>query len=161
MKNYIYDQTKSIDYIFTDPPFGDFIPYSEINQINEAWLGCITDSTDETIINGSQGKSLLRYRDLMQQVFSGMSRVLSDDGKCTLVFHSAKAEIWRAIVDSYKQVGFESENVSMLDKKQFTFKQTNSKVTVKGDPLILLTQDRQKYQQQSLLLSEPASLLNS
>ena len=130
---------KSVDYIFTDPPFGDFIPYSEINQINEAWLGCITDSTDETIINGSQGKSLLRYRDLMQQVFSGMSRVLSDDGKCTLVFHSAKAEIWRAIVDSYKQVGFESENVSMLDKKQFTFKQTNSKVTVKGDPLILLT----------------------
>ena len=132
-------EPKSIDYIFTDPPFGDFIPYSEINQINEAWLGCITDSTDETIINGSQGKSLLRYRDLMQQVFSGMSRVLSDDGKCTLVFHSAKAEIWRAIVDSYKQVGFESENVSMLDKKQFTFKQTNSKVTVKGDPLILLT----------------------
>lgn len=130
---------KSINYIFTDPPFGDFIPYSEINQINEAWLGCITDSTDETIINSSQGKSLLRYRDLMQQVFSGMSRVLSDDGKCTLVFHSAKAEIWRAIVDSYKQVGFESENVSMLDKKQFTFKQTNSKVTVKGDPLILLT----------------------
>lgn len=132
-------EPKSVNYIFTDPPFGDFIPYSEINQINEAWLGCITDSTDETIINGSQGKSLLRYRDLMQQVFSGMSRVLSDDGKCTLVFHSAKAEIWRAIVDSYKQVGFESENVSMLDKKQFTFKQTNSKVTVKGDPLILLT----------------------
>jgi len=132
-------EPKSVDYIFTDPPFGDFIPYSEINQINEAWLGIITDSTDETIINDSQGKSLLRYRDLMQQVFSGMSQVLSDDGKCTLVFHSAKAEIWRAIVDSYKQVGFESENVSMLDKKQFTFKQTNSNVTVKGDPLILLT----------------------
>ncbi|MBQ9648902.1 MAG: hypothetical protein IJV25_00640 [Prevotella sp.] len=137
-------EPKSVDYIFTDPPFGDFIPYSEINQINEAWLGIITDSTDETIINGSQGKSLLRYRDLMQQVFSGMSRVLSDDGKCTLVFHSAKAEIWRAIVDSYKQVGFESENVSMLDKKQFTFKQTNSNVTVKGDPLILLTKTHQE-----------------
>lgn len=137
-------EPKSVDYIFTDPPFGDFIPYSEINQINEAWLECITDSTDETIINGSQGKSLLRYRELMQQVFSGMSRVLSDDGKCTLVFHSAKAEIWRAIVDSYKQAGFESENVSMLDKKQFTFKQTNSKVTVKGDPLILLTKTQRE-----------------
>ena len=137
-------EPKSVDYIFTDPPFGDFIPYSEINQINEAWLGCITDSTDETIINGSQGKSLLQYRDLMQQVFSGMSRVLSDEGKCTLVFHSAKAEIWRAIVDSYKQVGLESENVSILDKKQFTFKQTNSNVTVKGDPLILLTKTHQE-----------------
>lgn len=136
-------EPKSVDYIFTDPPFGDFIPYSEINQINEAWLGHVTDSTDETIINGSQGKSLLRYCDLMQQVFCGMSRVLTDEGKCTLVFHSAKAEIWRAIVDSYKQVGLESENVSMLDKKQFTFKQTNSNVTVKGDPLILLTKTHQ------------------
>lgn len=136
---------QSVDYIFTDPPFGDFIPYSEINQINEAWLGCITDSTEETIINDSQGKSLSQYRDLMQQVFSGMSRVLTDEGKCTLVFHSAKAEIWRAIVDSYKQAGFESENVSMLDKKQFTFKQTNSKVTVKGDPLILLTKTHREH----------------
>ena len=137
-------ESKSVDYIFTDPPFGDFIPYSEINQINEAWLGHITDNTYETIINWSQDKPLLRYHELMQQVFSGMSRVLSDVGKCTLVFHSAKAEIWRAIVDSYKQVGFESENVSILDKKQFTFKQTNSKVTVKGDPLILLAKAHQE-----------------
>ena len=30
---------KTIDYLFTDPPFGDFIPYSEVNQINELWLG--------------------------------------------------------------------------------------------------------------------------
>lgn len=137
-------EPQSVDYIFTDPPFGDFIPYSEINQINEAWLGCITDSTDETIINESQSKSLLQYHELMQQVFSGMSRVLTDDGKCTLVFHSAKAEIWRTIVDSYKKAGFESENVSILDKKQFTFKQTNSKVTVKGDPLILLTKSHRE-----------------
>ena len=135
---------QSVDYIFTDPPFGDFIPYSEINQINEAWLGRITDSTDETIINDSQSKSLLQYHNLMHQVFSGMSRALADDGKCTLVFHSAKAEIWRAIVDSYKQAGFESENVSILDKKQFTFKQTNSNVTVKGDPLILLTKSHRE-----------------
>lgn len=25
----------SIDFVFTDPPFGDFIPYAEVNQINE------------------------------------------------------------------------------------------------------------------------------
>ena len=152
-------ESKSVDYIFTDPPFGDFIPYSEINQINEAWLGHITDNTYETIINWSQDKPLLRYHELMQQVFSGMSRVLSDVGKCTLVFHSAKAEIWRAIVDSYKQVGFESENVSILDKKQFTFKQTNSKVTVKGDPLILLAKTQRarslcKYQDDKSIANE-------
>ena len=26
----------SVDYVFTDPPFGNYIPYSEINQINES-----------------------------------------------------------------------------------------------------------------------------
>ena len=28
----------SISYVFTDPPFGDYIPYSEVNQLNELWL---------------------------------------------------------------------------------------------------------------------------
>ena len=29
----------SVDYVFTDPPFGGNIPYSEVNFISEAWLG--------------------------------------------------------------------------------------------------------------------------
>ena len=29
----------SVDYIFTDPPFGDNLSYSELNCIWEAWLG--------------------------------------------------------------------------------------------------------------------------
>ena len=33
---------ESIDYVFTDPPFGAYIPYSEINQVNELWLGQTT-----------------------------------------------------------------------------------------------------------------------
>jgi hypothetical protein len=37
----------SVDYVFTDPPFGDFIPYAEVNQINELWLGEPTNRADE------------------------------------------------------------------------------------------------------------------
>ena len=29
------ESNNSIDFVFTDPPFGDFIPYAEVNQINE------------------------------------------------------------------------------------------------------------------------------
>ena len=128
----------SINYIFTDPPFGDFIPYSEINQINEAWLGKLTDDTEEVIINHSQGKALNAYSELMNNVFGEMSRVLTPNGKCTLVFHSAKAEIWQTIIRAYKSSGFDVARASILDKVQKTFKQTNSSVTVKGDPIILL-----------------------
>lgn len=128
----------SIDYVFTDPPFGDFIPYSEINQINECWLGNITNNNEEVIINNSQGKSLNAYSDLMNKVFSEVQRVLKDNADCTLVFHSARAEIWRTIIKAYKTCGLSVELVSILDKVQKTFKQTNSNVTVKGDPIILL-----------------------
>lgn len=131
----------SIDYIFTDPPFGDFIPYSEINQINECWLGQVTNNKDEVIINNSQGKDLSAYANLMNTVFANMAEKLKSDGLCTLVFHSAKAEIWRSIIKSYKNAGLGVCCVSILDKVQKTFKQTNSNVTVKGDPIILLEED--------------------
>uniref|UniRef100_UPI004028FDC2 DNA methyltransferase n=1 Tax=Segatella hominis TaxID=2518605 RepID=UPI004028FDC2 len=131
-------ENSSIDYVFTDPPFGDFIPYSEINQINECWLGSVTNNSEEVIINNCQGKTIDSYSDLMNSVFSEIQRVLKENANCTLVFHSAKAEIWRTIIKAYKTSGLSVELVSILDKVQKTFKQTNSNVTVKGDPIILL-----------------------
>lgn len=131
----------TVDYIFTDPPFGDFIPYSEINQINEAWMGSVTDNAEEAIINPSQGKDIEEYSNLMTSVFGQISRIMKENASCTLVFHSAKSAIWRALVDAYTQSGLFSVKASILDKVQPSFKQTNSNVTVKGDPLILLKKD--------------------
>lgn len=130
---------KSVNYIFTDPPFGDFIPYSEINQLNELWLGEITDKKEEVIINESQKKDIIIYENLMNNVFSEISRVITDNGWCTVVFHSAKAEIWHALIRVFKNQSLFAYKAAILDKIQSSFKQTNSTVTVKGDPLILLT----------------------
>ena len=137
-------EDNTIDYVFTDPPFGDFIPYSEINQINEAWLGIVTDNTEEAIINPAQGKAIDEYSNLMTSVFAQISRKMKATASCTLVFHSAKSAIWRALVDAYKQSGLYSVKASILDKIQPSFKQTNSNVTVKGDPLILLKKNNEE-----------------
>src|SRR5712692_5211977 len=51
----------SVDYVFTDPPFGDYIPYAELNQINEAWLGKTTARKDEIIISNAQRKDTADY----------------------------------------------------------------------------------------------------
>lgn len=128
----------TIDYVFTDPPFGDFIPYSEINQINEAWLGTTTDISEEAIINEAQGKYLTEYSILISGVFRELAKCTKSHSMLTVAFHSAKAEIWRAIMTAYKKNGFFSKKASLLDKIQRTFKQTNSTISVKGDPLILL-----------------------
>jgi hypothetical protein len=41
----------SVDLVFTDPPFGANINYSEMNILWESWLGRFTDNTHEAIIN--------------------------------------------------------------------------------------------------------------
>lgn len=136
---------KSVDYVFTDPPFGDYIPYSEINQINEAWLGVTTDAQQEVVVNSAQNKDVVDYTDLMKQVFREIGKVLKDDGKLSLVFHSAKAEIWQALVSAFENNGFKVSLSSILDKVQGSFKQVTSSIKVQGDPLLLLTKsDRKK-----------------
>lgn len=132
----------SIDYVFTDPPFGDFIPYAEINQINEIWLGKTTDRKKEIIVSQAQGKSVERYGILMKNVLNEIARVLKQSGRVTLVFHSSKAEIWQALTEAYALAGFGVRATSILDKIQESFKQVVSTVSVKGDPLLLLEKRR-------------------
>lgn len=60
----------SIDYIFTDPPFGANIMYSELNFISESWLRLKTNTVDEAIQNKTQNKDVLDYGSLMQNAFS-------------------------------------------------------------------------------------------
>jgi hypothetical protein len=128
----------SIDYVFTDPPFGDYIPYAEINQLNEVWLGKLTDRDAEIIVSIAGGKDVSSYGDLMADVFGEVDRVLRPDGVATVVFHSAKAEVWRALTDAFAEADLAVMTTSVLDKTQASFKQVVSPVSVKGDPLILL-----------------------
>jgi hypothetical protein len=55
----------SIDYVFTDPPFGGNIMYSELNFLPESWLKVFTNNMSEAIVNRAQNKSLLEYQELM------------------------------------------------------------------------------------------------
>lgn len=130
---------KSVDYVFTDPPFGDFIPYAEVNQVNELWLGEPTNRTDEIIISLSQKKDVSRYQQMMTDVFSEMKRVLKDNAYATVVFHASKAAIWKALCTSYSDAGFFVTATTSLDKCQASFKQVVSSSSVQGDPLILLS----------------------
>jgi len=130
---------ESIDYVFTDPPFGGNIPYSEVNFINEAWLGRLTDASEETIVSPHQGKSVDDYEELLVRAFTETHRVLRRDGYATVAFHSASARVWNALRTACQQAGFGVANTSVLDKTQGSFKQVTTAGAVKGDPLILLS----------------------
>lgn len=131
----------TIDYVFTDPPFGDYIPYAEINQINEIWLRNTTDRTKEIIVSEAQKKGVDKYKKMMGNVFSEMWRVLKPEGTATIVFHSAHSGIWRALTSAYSDAGFSVKATSVLDKIQDSFKQVVSDISVKGDPLLFLVKE--------------------
>lgn len=128
----------SIDYVFTDPPFGANIPYAELSFINEAWLKTFTDRTDEAIVSPDQGKAIDEYRELLTRSFSEARRILKPSGKATMVFHSASAEVWNALQRAYQDAGFDVEYAGVLDKKQGSFKQVTTEGAVRGDPVLLL-----------------------
>jgi len=135
----LLEPSETVDYIFTDPPFADFIPYAEINQINDLWLGRRTDDTQEAVMSVAQGKSLDDYGRLMSEVFAEAARVLKPNGIATVVFHAGKASVWSTLQRAYRAAGLEVAATNVLDKLQASFKQVVSAVTVKGDPLLLLT----------------------
>ena len=136
------EERGSIDYTFTDPPFGDFIPYAEVNQINELWLGRTTDRNDEAIVSPSQGKGIDDYGNMLESSLREAARVLKDDGLMTLVFHSSKAEIWQVMAKAIKAAGLTVRATSHLAKVQDSFKQVVSSSSVKNDSLILLSKDK-------------------
>lgn len=129
----------SVDYVFTDPPFGGNIPYAEVNQINELWLGDLTNRAKEVIVSKAQGKDICDYERLMESVFLEIARVLKPNGLATVVFHSAQPSVWQALTTAYNSAGFCVRSTNILDKLQESFKQVVSNVSVKGDPLLLLS----------------------
>ena len=128
----------SIDYVFTDPPFGGNIPYAEVNFINEVWLGQYTDRTDEVIVSNHQNKTAVEYEELLARALAEVKRILKPDAKATLVFHSASAEVWSALQSAYTSAGFGVVHASVLNKTQESFKQVTTARAVKGDPVLLL-----------------------
>ncbi len=87
----------SVDYIFTDPPFGGNINYWEMNFLWESWLRVRTVTDEEAIVNAVQRKGTPEYQSLLTMAFREMRRVLKDQAWMTIVFHNSSAEVWRAL----------------------------------------------------------------
>ena len=138
----------SIDYIFTDPPFGANINYSEMNYIWESWLGVKTNTVQEAIMNRAQHKTLLEYQQLMTDAFTEFYRVLKPGRWMTVEFHNSLNAVWNAIQEGLQRAGFIIADVRTLDKKQGTFKQMTSTGAVKQDLVISAYKPRDAFKRE-------------
>jgi DNA modification methylase len=126
----------SIDYIFTDPPFGANLNYSELNFLWESWLKVVTNNKPEAIENSVQGKGPNEYRQLITACFKEAYRVLKPGHWMTVEFSNTKASVWNSIQTALNDAGFIIANVSALDKKQGSFKAVTTPTAVKQDLVI-------------------------
>lgn len=126
----------SIDYIFTDPPFGENIYYADLNFLVESWHGVTTDAKPEAIIDKFKNKALPDYQKLMQRCFAEYNRVLKPGRWMTVVFSNSKAAVWNAIQVALQQAGFVVAEVTALDKLQGSYRQVTSTTAVKQDLVI-------------------------
>jgi len=126
----------SIDYVFTDPPFGENIYYADLNFLVEAWHGVVTDAKPEAIVDKFKKKGLPEYQHLMQRCFSEYYRVLKPGRWMTVVFSNSKAAVWNAIQVALQQAGFVVAEVTALDKVQGSYRQVTSATAVKQDLVI-------------------------
>lgn len=111
-------QDNTIDYIFTDPPFGANIMYSELNIISESWLNLFTNNKEEAISNPAQNKGFPEYQDLMTKCFKEYYRVLKPGHWMTVEFSNTSAAFWNSLQYSIINAGFVISSITDLDKKR-------------------------------------------
>lgn len=117
----------SIDYVFTDPPFGANIYYADSSFLWEAWLDQFTDQRLEAVVNrrlppGHGGKDIDGYRELLTRSFGEVHRVLKSGGHASIVFNNTDDRVWRAIQSSVQDAGFRVIDTTSLDKKHRSIK---------------------------------------
>ena len=125
----------AIDYIFTDPPFGENIYYADLNFLVESWHRVLTNAAPEAIIDRFKGKGLPEYQRLMQRCFEEYNRVLKPGRWITVVFHNSRNAVWTAIQEALLAAGFVVADVRTMDKRQGSYRQVTS-TAVKQDLVI-------------------------
>lgn len=131
---------KSIDYIYTDPPYGAKIPYLDLSTMWNAWLDFKVDKNlkeKECIEKGSLDKSRNEYYTLMKESLKEMYRVLKFNRWLSFVFQHQDPKLWQLLVDAAEEVGFEYAGSVRQNNGQTTFKKRQNPFSVLSGQLIL------------------------
>jgi len=131
---------KSIDYIYTDPPYGAHIAYLDLTTMWDAWLGFKIKQEDrklEVIEGGDQKHSKEDYLSLLNQCISEMYKVLKKDAWLSLVFQHKETWLWYAIRDAAKDAGFTYVNTVTQPTHTTSIHKKKNPLKVLGGQLII------------------------
>lgn len=126
-------KTGSVDYLITDPPYGDTIQYSELSYIWNCWLGKDFDIKDEVIINPAQEKGVNDYYEQLVAFVCEARRVLKKDAYFTLAFQNKDLKIWVKLAELIRNQGMELVDISAYDTFGNPYNKNWAKFSPKSD----------------------------
>jgi DNA modification methylase len=133
-------EKESVDYIYTDPPYGKKIPYLDLSIMWNAWLDLKVTEQDyalEAIEGGEHEKSKDEYNGLIAQSIEEMYRVLKFDRWMSFVFAHKDPEFWHLIIETAERCGFEYVGAVAQKNGQTSFKKRQNPFTVLSGQLII------------------------
>ncbi len=100
----------SVDYIFTDPPYGAFISYLDLSILWNHWLGFpVTDETrgQETIVGGERSHTEEHYKQSLARSIKTSLRLLKPDRWFSIVFQHWDTSYFATILETADECGAE------------------------------------------------------
>lgn len=96
----------SVDYIFTDPPYGGHIAYLDLSILWNHWLGFSVKNPDaETIVGGELRLSQDHYRAKLRASIRECFELLRPDRWLTVVFQHWDVSYFQVILDAVEEEG--------------------------------------------------------
>ena len=132
---------QSIDYVFTDPPYGAHIAYLDLSTMWNAWLGFQVTKTDreqELIVGGELRHSKEHYLTLLRDSIRQISKVLKPGAWFSLVFEHKNVSFYSAIVEVGEEIGLRHANtvVQSLDVVWSMHKKKNPLSVLSGELIL-------------------------
>lgn len=147
---------ESIDYIFTDPPYGDSVPYFEQSIIWNTWLGNTVDYNNEIVISDSKERNKnpnCFSKDIEIAIYE-IYRVLKDNKYFSMTYHSLSGKEWYALTTACLKAGFILKEFKIIEQKTFSPRQLNRKKTIKGDILVTFKKEKTNFNKNLVTLSK-------
>jgi DNA modification methylase len=145
----------SIDYIITDPPHGDRIPYLELSMMWNEWLRKEVNYDDEIVISDSRdrNKDITNYLELFNNVLKNVERVLKPDHYFTLIFNSLDDYAWINLVKSLNDLNFVLYKIEFLRYSSNSVVQDTRDGGLKTDFVLTFKKDQNKIKKEVELLT--------
>ncbi|MDR0521777.1 MAG: type I restriction enzyme HsdR N-terminal domain-containing protein [Planctomycetaceae bacterium] len=118
-------ESESVDYIYTDPPYGKKIQYLDLSAMWNAWLDLDVSDEDyqlEAIEEGKLDKTKDEYKKLIAGSIKEMFRVLKYDRWLTFVYAHKDPDFFDLIKNTAEQCGFEYVGAVPQKNGQSSFK---------------------------------------